>query len=288
MSDGMTLKAQSMKNPVLLFGSCLVGIAATIFLVDFAHVLGFRIPLQWFFLLLSLATVTTLLLPEYWPGFRSKIAYVSQKYPLYVLLSVGGISRLIFGIWMGLFPDEYTVLDLLRRIPVSDLGNFLYHYTEYAGTLASHPPLSFLIMLVGYVIYQSWLSVRLVSATFSLASVFLVYGIVTEFGKKEDALLVAVLFAIVPHSLMFMDLALTDVYMIFFGLLAIWLFLRSLRIRVPHLAILSGVSLGLSFWSKDGLPIFWVVLLSIIVLAFRKRPDANRAISVLSPSMFSG
>jgi 4-amino-4-deoxy-L-arabinose transferase-like glycosyltransferase len=268
--SGLEAYSTKMDVPVLL-GSLLVGVVSTAFLVDFAQVLGFRIPMSWFLLLVSLAAVATLLLPEYFPDLRSRVAYHSQKHPMYVLLVVATIGRLIFGISTGLFPDEYTVLDLLRRIPVSELGSFLYHYTDYAGTLAPHPPLGFLIMTVGYVIYPSALSVRLVSTMFSSASVFLVYAIVTELGKKKEALLVAIFYAILPYSLMLMDLALTDVYMNFFGMLGTWLILRSLRLGTLHLAILSGVSLGLCFWSKSGIPFLWAVLLSIVTLAYRGR-----------------
>jgi 4-amino-4-deoxy-L-arabinose transferase-like glycosyltransferase len=255
----------------LLLGSLLLGGVSTAFLVDFAQVLGFRIPISWFLLLVSLAALTILLVPEYFPKLRFWVASVSQKHPLFVLLVVGMIGRLVFGISTSLFPDEYTVLDLLRRIPVTDLGSFLNHYTDYAGTLAPHPPLGFLIMLVGYVIFPSALSIRLVSSIFSLASVFLVYAIVIEFGKKKEALLVAIFYAILPYSLMFTDLALTDVYMNFFGLLGTWLILRSLRLGTLHLAILSGVSLGLCFWSKSGIPFLWAALLSIAALTYRGR-----------------
>jgi 4-amino-4-deoxy-L-arabinose transferase-like glycosyltransferase len=257
------------KDAFILLGSCLVGTVATVFLVDFAELLGFRISLSWFLLLGASAFTSTLLLPEYWPELRSRIGYVARKHPLYVLLLVAAPSRLIFGLSMDLFPDEYTVLDLLRRTPVTDLGDFLYQYTHYAGTLSGHPPLSFLIMLAGYVIYPNPMSVRLVSIAFSLASVFIVYKIVIELGKEKEALLAAIFYAILPHTLMFMDLALTDVYMNFFGLLGFWFILKSLRNRDIRLAILSGAAVGLSLWSKSGIPLLWIAILPIVAIAFR-------------------
>ncbi len=256
-------------NLVLVFGSFVVGIAATALLLDFANDLGFRIPIPYFLLFSSLVIVIIFFLPERYPWIVSQTARLANTYPIQVLVVVSGTARLIYGVSMSLFPDEYTVLDLLRRIPVSDLGGFLNHYTEYALTLSPHPPLSFLIMLIGYLIYPSAISVRLVSALFSTASVIIVYKIVLELGRNKEALPAALLYALVPHSLMFMDLALTDVYMNFFGMLCIWLMLKAFRIRGPDLALLSGVSLGLSFWSKQGLPFFWAGLLMIVALVFR-------------------
>ncbi len=257
-------------SSAVLLGLFGIGTAASVLLVDFANGLGFRIPFAYFLVFLSFALIVIVLLPELYPNLRSRFVHFVGKYPIRVLLLIGILSRLVFGISMSLFPDEYTVMDLLARIPVFDLGYFLTHYPDYAQTLASHPPLSFLIMLPAYRIYPTASSIRLVSAAFSIASVILVYKIVLEIGRPtQEAFLSALLYASIPHTLMFMDLALTDVYMNFFGILSIWFLLRSLRLRALGFAVLSGISLGLSFWSKQGLPFFWAALLLVASLVFQ-------------------
>ncbi len=257
-------------SSAVLLGLFGIGTAASFLLVDFANGLGFRIPFAYFFVFLSFALVVIVLLPELYHNLRSRVVDFVRKYPLRVLLLIGILSRLVFGMSMSLFPDEYTVTDLLARIPLFNLGYFLTHYLDYAQTLASHPPLSFLIMLPAYRIYPTASSIRLVSAAFSIASVILVYKLVLEIGRPtREAFLTALLYASIPHTLMFMDLALTDVYMNFFGILSILFLLRSLRLRALGFVVLSGISLGLSFWSKQGLPFFWAALLLVAALVFQ-------------------
>jgi 4-amino-4-deoxy-L-arabinose transferase-like glycosyltransferase len=253
-----------------------LGSAATFVTVECATYLGFNLYTYALYPAAALILASSLLVARKLTSFQRALGLFFERLRLNALIVVVVLSlavRLIYVQYASVFPDEYSTLKILEARPLTDLPSFLGDYQRYAGVEPPHPPLSFILMSIGYSLLPTPAGARMVSVIFSTTSVVVVYLIMVELGKREYALPVAAIYSLVPHTVLFLSLALTDVYMNFFGLLAILMYLKALRGRPVRNAILAGASLGLSFWSKLGLALFWTVAIVILtfVLQDRKR-----------------
>jgi 4-amino-4-deoxy-L-arabinose transferase-like glycosyltransferase len=189
-----------------------------------------------------------------------------EKRGLVAVVGVAAIVRIAFGMWSSVFPDEYLVMGALRSEPLENLGSFLFNYQSYVGPLSIHPPLSFILMSIGYAALPSLIGARLVSVLFSTATVVIVYCLVCDVGHPRLALLASAIYALVPHTSLFLSLALTDAISTFFGVTSFWLLLRAMKQPSIKLSLLSGVFLSLALWSKAWLPLFWLCVSFLLVM----------------------
>ena len=241
------------------------GAIATYVALEFSTYLGFNFGGALFSLLLigvfSLVFVAASLAPS-WSWARK----VSDRQSFLLLLGASAAVRVWFALSSSIFPDEFTFLRILKTHPLENLPNFLANYQLYAGGEDLHPPLATVLMSVGYQLYPSILSARMVSVAFSIGTVYLAYIIATELNFKRGALLVAAIFAFLPFDVLFTVTALTDVYALFFGLAAVCAFLRAMRTDRLRWFALSGIFLGAALWSKYAFPFFWLILIVLIPL----------------------
>ncbi len=189
---------------------------------------------------------------------------------LIALVIISIIPRLIFALIANPLPDEYAILLVLQSRPLENLWRFLIDYGSYVGYLKVHPPLGFLIMSVFYTLVPTPFGARIPSILMSTGMAVTVYFVIRE-NFNEKAFLPALLFALFPQTVLFLSLAVTDVYLQFFGLLAIWLFLRANKTGSAKTSAFAGIFLGLAFWSKEMLWLFWalLILLTAILLPAR-------------------
>ena len=206
---------------------------------------------------------------------------ITESLGLVLLMSATVVLRLWFAQVTSIFPDEYVIMRILSTYPLSNVGNFLGKYLQIAGRESAHPPLGFLIMSLSYGLNSSIFGARLVSIILGSLSVLVAYFVFREIGFGDGTLLATAVYGLAPFSLVFLSAALTDIFMDFFGLLAVLLYIRSLRDDSVKLTVLSGLVLGLSMWSKQGLPVVWGLMLLLAALT-RSRYVA-RALKKLAP-----
>jgi 4-amino-4-deoxy-L-arabinose transferase-like glycosyltransferase len=242
-----------------------LGLLATYSAILIATQLGFDLHVAVLYPASALILGIAIASPWFSVAIRARFHSILRgNYPLLLLLLVCSSLRLVFAYFASLLPDEYTILGILESKPISNLPHFLQYYWQIAGGLNVHPPLAFVLMDIGYSILPTPLGARLVSVCFSIASILIVYGIVIELGKRQYALLVSAVYGLIPHTVLYMSSALTDVYMSFFGLLAILLFIKATRSRILPYTIFAGIALGLSLWSKQALPFFWIIVIGLL------------------------
>jgi len=255
---------------VLLF----LGLLATYVTVVFATHLGFDLHATLLYPAIAII-VSVFVLGE--RKMNSVLSLLTSKLErrglsgLALVIAASFAIRLIFVVYASILPDEYTILKILQARPLSNLPLFLKDYQSFPGVEVSHPPLSFILMSIGYIFLPSLLGARAVSVTFSLMTIVVVYLIMAELGKREYATLTAAIYGLIPHTVLYLSMALTDVYMNFFGLVAILMYLKAVNKPSVMNAALSGVALGLSFWSKQGLGIFWAIAMVILTFVLHGR-----------------
>jgi hypothetical protein len=266
-----SLAGWSMSFPALLFLSALllIGLIATYVTVVFATHLGFYMHPSLLYPAIAIILLVFILGGKRLYSVQTMLASNLKRdrlNGLSLVIVISLIVRLIFITNASVLPDEYSVFRILEARPLSNLPLFLRNYEDFAGGLVSHPPLSFILMSFGYTLLPSPLGARAVSVVFSLMTIVVVYLIMVELGKREYATLTAAIYGLIPLTVLYLSMALTDVYMNFFGLVAILMYLKALNKPSVMNAALSGVALGLSFWSKQGLGIFWAI--AMVMLTF--------------------
>ncbi|OGH68474.1 MAG: hypothetical protein A3J66_01725 [Candidatus Magasanikbacteria bacterium RIFCSPHIGHO2_02_FULL_47_14] len=128
-----------------------------------------------------------------------------------------------------------------------------------------HPPLTFAINHIFFKLFGDTIFVsRLASALFGVANVLLIYVIAKKILQKETpSLLASALFAANDFAIFFARTAMMESLTMFFILLALFLFLKSLD--SPSFLPWFGVALGLSILAKYvalvTLPLYFLVFL---------------------------
>jgi 4-amino-4-deoxy-L-arabinose transferase-like glycosyltransferase len=257
----------------------------------FAGELGFNMYPQFHVVLLALLLLGLPLFSRLERRLSSGNSAVSksQTLGLILVLAITFALRVFYALVASLFPDEYWVLLVLESHPWRNLGYFFSNYFTVSRPLTAHPPLSFLLMSIAYEIFPSPTSARMMSVIFGTATVAVFYFVLRELGGGKYALPVAALYGLFPHTLLYMSAALTDVYMNFFGLLSILLGIKSIRSGRVRFSVFSGVALGMSLLSKQGLGIFWEILLLFAMWLVRpKQVSLIRALGVTLLSLGLG
>jgi len=274
---------------ILLFSTVLVSSAV---LIEFGAFLGFSLNRE---LLYPIIVVVLLSLvgSGQWLAANSETAqrfstFLSSRGLLLVVLA-SAIARAAFLSYSNIFPDEYSIIQVLQSRPLANLPSFLVNYQKIAGNyLFIHPPLSLLLMDVGYLIVPSIYGPRLVSALFSTASVLVVYFLIRDLGYPKTAVLASAVYGLVPHTALYLTLALTDGIWFFFGITSLWLFVKALKKDSYGLSLASGVVLALALWTKAWLPFFLFLLAIVMALfVFTKQRIWNRLVLFMTMASVS-
>ena len=133
-----------------------------------------------------------------------------------------------------------------------------------------YPPLFSVLTKVSFDLFgASLFSARLVSAVFSILSLWVVFELAyTMYGKKA-ALLSAFLLAVMPGYFWLSRLALLEIMLVFFFMLSLFLFFRWLSTSKNWLLILSGLALGFGFLTKYQVIAVVPVMVALIVVLGR-------------------
>ncbi len=263
------LKARTSEPSTLLF-AVLAMAGSTAFLV-IAGFSGFRIPIILFALPIAahfgaLAPLTFLVKHV---ATRKLLQLHQLLLGIVAIVAGSGVLRLIVAFYASYYPDEYGSWAILKTQPWLHMPDFLRSYHQLAGPQIVHPPLAFLLMSLGYAILPSLEGARVVSVILALASIPVVYWLASLLMDYRTALLTSAIFAFLPHTIVFLSLALTDTYVFFFGLLAVAAFVSSIRRGAKYHLLASGLFLGLAFWSKATVPLLWSFAILLLALFLR-------------------
>ncbi len=139
--------------------------------------------------------------------------------------------------------DEVTHLN--RAL---ELRNGLFH--DFVRD-SFYPPLFSLFTTVTFDLFgASLFSARLVSAIFSILTLWIVYELTSSMYDEKTALLSIVLLAVMPGYFWLARLALIEVTLVFFFTLSLFFFYRWLVTQKNYMAVLSGLALGFGFLAK--------------------------------------
>jgi len=248
----------------------IVALASSVVLVEFGTYLGFsfRRDLMYpiIFLVLTIFVGSGLWLAGNGETTETVSSFFSRR-GLILIILVSSTVRVAFSLASSMFPDEYAVIQVLQSRPLENLPFFLVNYQAIAGNyLFIHPPLSLLLMDVGYLIVPSVYGPRLISALFSTSTVLVVYYLVRDLGHRDKALLAAAVYGLVPHTALYLTLALTDGIWIFFGVTSFWLITKALKEDSYRLSLASAVFLSLALWTKAWLPFFFFLMAFVMIL----------------------
>ena len=141
-----------------------------------------------------------------------------------------------------------------------------------------YPPLFSIFTKVSFDLFgASLFSARLVSAVFSVLTLWVLFELAyTMYGKKA-ALLSAFLLAVMPGYFWLSRLALLEVLLVFFFMLSLFLFFRWINTRKNWMLILSGLVLGFGFLTKY--QVIAVVPVMVVVMLVLGRGQLKRMFS---------
>ena len=125
-----------------------------------------------------------------------------------------------------------------------------------------YPPLySFFTMISFDLFGASLFAARLVSAVFSILSLWVVFELAYRMYGGKAALLSAVLLAVMPGYFWLSRLALLEVMLVFFFTLSLFFFYRWLNSHKNWMLVASGLALGFGFLTK------YQVIAAVVVMA---------------------
>jgi 4-amino-4-deoxy-L-arabinose transferase-like glycosyltransferase len=130
-----------------------------------------------------------------------------------------------------------------------------------------YPPLYSCLTMVSFDLFGvSLFSARLVSAVFSILSLWVVFELAYSLYGGKAALISAVLLAVMPGYFWLSRLALLEVMLVFFFTLSLYLFYRWINSRKNWLLVLSGLALGFGFLTKYQVISVVVVMIAVMVV----------------------
>jgi len=269
---------------VVIFLASLV-LVSTFVLLEFGTYLGFSFGREFIYPLVFMVLSAFVGFGFWFAGNSAAAGVVSDfisRRALGIVLGASAAVRLAFTYSSSIFPDEYGVIQVLNSRPLENLSNFLLNYQQIAGNyLFIHPPLSLILMDVGYLFVPSVYGPRFVSALFSTLTVLIVYYLIRDLGHPDVAILGAAVYGLVPHTALYLTLALTDGVWIFFGVTSFWLIIRALKRGSYRLSVASGVFLSLALWTKAWLPFFWLLLALVMILLVYTKKSVLRHLIIL-------
>ncbi len=131
-----------------------------------------------------------------------------------------------------------------------------------------YPPLYSAFTTVSFeLLGASLFSARLVSAVFSIFSLWIVFELAYSMYGGKAALLSSVLLAIMPGYFWLSRLALLEIMLVFFFTLSLFFFYRWLKSHKSWMLVLSGLALGFGFLTKyQVIAAVPVMIVSMLVL----------------------
>lgn len=150
-------------------------------------------------------------------------------------------------------------------------GSLLLH-GEYEQLNYFYPPLFDGVTMVFFrVLGVSVLSGRLVSATFSLLSLWVVFELAYRMYSGKTALTASILLGVFPGYFWLSRIAMTETMFVFFFTASMLFFFIWLRDPQNKMLVLSGLALGLGFLTKYQMLIAAVVMIVSMLLLARDR-----------------
>jgi len=169
--------------------------------------------------------------------------------------------------------DEVTHLNGALTLNAGHFGNYVSN--------AFYPPLFDVTTAVSFQAFgASLFSARLVSAVFSVLSLWAVFELAYSMYNGKTALLAAVLLGIMPGYFWLSRLALLETMLLFFVTLALLFFFRWLQNKQDKYLVLAGLAVGLGFLTK-----YQAVVASVIMIVsslFLARGQLKRVFSRFS------
>ena len=133
-----------------------------------------------------------------------------------------------------------------------------------------YPPLYSVFTTISFDLFgASLFSARLVSAIFSILSLWVVFELAyTMYGGKA-ALISAILLAVMPGYFWLSRLALLEIMLVFFFTLSLYFFYRWLNSRKNWILVFSGLALGFGFLTKyQVIAAVAVMVVSMLILGW--------------------
>ena len=133
-----------------------------------------------------------------------------------------------------------------------------------------YPPLYSCLTTVSFDLFGvSLFSARLISAVFSILTLWVVFEMAYALYGRKVALISAVLLAIMPGYFWLSRLALLEVMLVFFFTLSLFFFLSWLNKPNNRLLVLSGLALGFGFLTKYQVVAVVVVMVAVMLVLGR-------------------
>jgi 4-amino-4-deoxy-L-arabinose transferase-like glycosyltransferase len=141
-------------------------------------------------------------------------------------------------------------------------------FTRYISN-AFYPPLYDVATAISFQVFgTSLFSARLVSAMFSVFSLWAVFELACSMYNGKTALLSAVLLGIMPGYFWLSRMALLETMLLFFVILSLVFFFRWLQFMQDKYFVLAGLALGLGFLAKYQAIVAGVIMIvSLLVFA---------------------
>ena len=179
---------------------------------------------------------------------RKKDAGVPRKPALAVLvliLSVASVLR-FYDLNAGLWHDEVLTYVTYARLPFGEIiSTYRDQNQHFLYTLLAHASLS--------VFGESAWSLRLPAVLFGVASIWALYLLGRMVSTDREALLSTALLAFSYHHIWFSQNARGYIGLLFWTLLASWLFLRGLHERQPGLWIFYAATAALGVYTNTAM-----------------------------------
>jgi 4-amino-4-deoxy-L-arabinose transferase-like glycosyltransferase len=138
---------------------------------------------------------------------------------------------------------------------------------EYTGVGSFYPPLFDVVTMSFFkVLGVTVLSGRLVSVTFSLLSLLVVFELVYSLYGAKTALSASILLGIFPGFFWLSRLAMIETMLVFFFTTSLFFFFSWLRNRQDKMLVLSGLTIGLGFLTKYQMLIAAVIMVASTLL----------------------
>lgn len=209
---------------------------------------------------------------------------VRPKHILVAILTVSALMRLV-SLSSGDLVGSDEVLYSFRSIALVDYVDSPLQTTPsqwldpnipaWVGlSFHDHPPLVFWIQHAFIAVFgENNFAVRLPSALFGVASIYILYLIGRRLFNEKTGLIASALYAVTVGGVWISRLALQESYVIFFALLSVHLFTRALT--APRFFLWTGLALGFGLLTKYTLfvlpPFFLFYLLIFQRSAFRRK-----------------
>ena len=147
---------------------------------------------------------------------------------------------------------------------------------EYISTYGYYPPL-YDLLTAGYfgIFGEGAASGRLVTVTFSLLTMWLVFEFANRTYGPKTALISSVMLGIMPGFFWVSRVAMLETILMFFFSLSLFFFLSWMRFHKNKTLILCGLTLGAGFLAKYQILVAGLVMIVALLLLYRKKLRAR-------------